>query len=335
MASQLPPVAGRHPSPDIKQQTLAIAARTILAEADALTRTAAELSDEFFKAIMILFDATGRIVVTGMGKSGHIARKIAATFSSTGTPSIFIHPGEASHGDLGMIIPGDVIIAISNSGETAELKDILFYARRNKIPVIAMTRSRNSSLGQAAETILILPPEEEACPLGVAPMVSTTVSLALGDALAAALMLQRGFGIEDFRNFHPGGKLGATLLTVVEIMHHGDELPVIHNGVAMRDAIMTMTEKGFGCVGILDEWRNLIGVLTDGDLRRAMPRISLSDPVDRYMSRKPQQISATSLIADAAALMEEKGIPSVFITNTRGAPIGIIHLRDLLRAKVI
>jgi len=309
--------------------------RVLHAEAQALILLADTLGQAFVDAVDILEVVAGRVIVTGIGKSGHVARKIAATFASTGTPACFIHPAEASHGDLGMIGPNDAVLAISASGESAELADTLYYARRIDLPVLAITQHAESRLAHAAHVVMLLPDVPEACPLQVAPMTSTTATMAIGDALAAALMARRGFGREKFRAFHPGGTLGASLSTAGEIMHSGEALPLVAQGSSVTDAIIVMSEKRFGCVGVVDGHRRLIGIFTDGDLRRAVLGGIVLRTVDDVMSRSPQRIDAETLIVDAARLMQARAIPSVFVTNADAVPLGLIHLHDLLRARLV
>jgi arabinose-5-phosphate isomerase len=259
------------------QDALTSARNTLAAEAAGLTQLADALGDNFIKAVDLLANAKGRVIISGMGKSGHIGNKIAATMASTGTPASFVHPAEASHGDLGMITPDDVVLALSWSGSTQELASLLNYTKRFNIPLVAITSGEDSLLGKAATICLTLPKAKEACPNGLAPTTSTTMQLALGDALAVALLEQRNFSAADFKNFHPGGKLGAKLSRVADIMHQGDALPLIDGSMKMAEAIVLMTEKGFGCLGIIDEAENLRGVITDGDLRRIWPMICLPE----------------------------------------------------------
>jgi arabinose-5-phosphate isomerase len=284
----------------------------------------------------VLARVTGRVIVTGMGKSGHVARKIAATLASTGTPAQFVHPGEASHGDLGMITPADAIVALSNSGETSELTAILAYSRRFGIPLVAMTRGARSSLAEAADVALLLPPSAEACPLGLAPTTSTTMMLALGDALAVALLERKGFSATDFQVLHPGGQLGRQLVRVEDIMHAGAELPLVPEGTLMAEAILTMTAKSFGCIGVTDGAGRLIGIVTDGDLRRHMGTDLLGSRVDQVMSRHPRTIRPRALAAEALALMngQTPRITCLFALGEAGVPVGIVHIHDCLRAGI-
>ena len=264
------PKPNHAPAPRSANRDLIAARRVLRQEAESLEHLSASLDDSFERTLDLLAAVTGRITVTGMGKSGHVARKIASTLASTGSPAHFVHPGEASHGDLGMIAPNDAVIALSNSGETAELSDIIAYARRFAIPLVAMTRKANSALADAADVAIILPMAPEACPMGLAPTTSTTMMLALGDAIAIALLERKGFTAQDFQVLHPGGALGRTLLRVSDIMHVADELPLCEPDTKMADAILVMTQRRFGCVGIKDESGRLVGIVTDGDLRRHM-----------------------------------------------------------------
>jgi len=282
----------------------------------------------------MLATATGRVVVTGMGKSGHVGRKIAATFASTGTPAFFVHPGEASHGDLGMIARDDVILAISNSGEATELADIIAYTRRFQIPLIAVTSGADSTLSCNSDVALILPQAPEACPHGLAPTTSTTMTLALGDALAVALLEQKGFSASDFRQFHPGGKLGQRLCKVGALMHGQDELPLCPPAALMSDALVVITSHKFGCVGVHDEKGHLAGVITDGDLRRHMGPDLLTTTVTKVMTPNPVTTSTDTLAAAALETMNRRGITALFVLEDQ-RPVGILHIHDLLRAGVI
>jgi arabinose-5-phosphate isomerase len=265
-----------------------------------------------------------------MGKSGHIGNKIAATMASTGTPASFVHPAEASHGDLGMITQDDVVLALSWSGSTQELASLLNYTKRFNIPLVAITSGEDSLLGKAATICLTLPKAKEACPNGLAPTTSTTMQLALGDALAVALLEQRNFSAADFKNFHPGGKLGASLSRVADIMHQGDALPLIDGSMKMAEAIVVMTEKGFGCLGIIDEAQNLRGVITDGDLRRHMADDLLARTASDIMTTDPQIIGGDKMTAEALSLMQESKVQCLFVCAD-GKPTGLIRVLDLLR----
>lgn len=312
-------------------------ARAVLgAEAAGLQALAMTLDGRFVQAVALLAEVTGRVVVSGIGKSGHIARKIAATLASTGTPSLFVHPAEASHGDLGMVVAGDAVLALSNSGETIELADIIAYARRFSLPLIGITARARSALAEAADVTLLLPDAEEACPMGLAPTTSTAMQMALGDALAVALLRRRGFTAADFHQFHPGGQLGAQLRRVREMMHTGAAIPLVGPDMAMDRAVLTMTEKRFGCVGVTDDTGRLVGILTDGDLRRHMGPDLLLRRVREIMTRAPRTIGPDALAAKALNVMNtpERPITALFVVDPAGAPIGILHLHDLLRAGV-
>ena len=331
-----PPVAGAHRQPDAESgpSDLAVARRVIRAEICGLQSLAEALDGGFQRAVNACAAVRGRIIVTGVGKSGHIARKIAATLASTGTPAQFVHPVEASHGDLGMIGSEDAILALSNSGETTELADIIAYSRRFKIPLIAITGAAKSTVAGAADVVLLLPGAAEACPMGLAPTTSTTMMMTLGDALAIALLERKGFSSADFSVFHPGGRLGRRLLRVRDIMHDGDEVPLISPGAPMSDAILVMTAKSFGCVGVCEPEGCLLGVITDGDLRRHMGDTLLGRRVGAVMNRNPKTIAATALAADALGLMNRFAITSLFVVDQGGRPIGFLHLHDCLRAGI-
>ena len=317
------------------QAAIDSALRTLEAEGEGIDALAAALRDglggAFVAAIELIREAQGRVIVTGMGKSGHVARKIASTFASTGTPALFVHPGEASHGDLGMVASGDVIIALSWSGETAELKNLTDYSRRFRIGLIAMTASAESSLGKAADVVLPLPQAREACPHNLAPTTSSLMQLALGDALAIALLESRGFTALDFGLLHPGGKLGALLKFVRDFMHTESAVPLKPLGTRMSDAILEMTTKGFGCVGIVDGAGKLVGIITDGDLRRHMRPDLLEANVDAVMTRAPKTVRPDQLISETLELLNATKVTALFAVEG-GKPVGIIHVHDLLRA---
>lgn len=315
--------------------------RVLLIEAEALRSLADGLAGEagaaaFARAVELMGSATGRVIVSGMGKSGHVARKIAATLASTGTPAQFVHPAEASHGDLGMIARTDAVLALSNSGETHELGDLIAYTRRFDIPLIAMVGKSPSALGDAADAALVLPQVSEACPLGLAPTTSTTMMIALGDALAVALLERRGFSAEDYRVLHPGGKLGARLLKAEDLMHRGPEMPLIGADARMSDAVLVMTEKRFGCVGVVEPPTvngKLIGLVTDGDLRRHMSPDLLERKVHQVMTRGPWTIDPRLLAAEVLKEMNDRKLYRAFAVED-GRPVGIVHILDLLRAGV-
>lgn len=296
------------------------------------------LDERFSAALDILTRIKGRVIVSGMGKSGHIANKIAATLASTGTPAFFVHPAEASHGDIGMIAKDDAVIAISNSGETHELTDLVAHARRFAIPLIAITGQARSSLAENADIVLLLPRAQEACPIGLAPTTSTTMTLALGDAIAIALMERRGFTADDFQLRHPGGQLGRQLVKVANIMHIGDEVPLIRSGAPMSETLLTMTAKHFGCVGVLDGRERLIGIITDGDLRRHMAPELLDLTARDVMTADPVTIRPNALAAEALGLMNSRGIDgrginALFVVEAKRV-VGIVHIHDCLRAGV-
>jgi arabinose-5-phosphate isomerase len=312
-----------------------IARRVLRTEIAGLEALAAELDGSFAAAVDLLAGVRGRVTVTGMGKSGHVARKIAATFSSTGTPAQFVHPAEASHGDLGMIAASDAVLALSNSGDTAELAAIVAYARRFRMPLIAMTSGTASSLAEAANVTLRLPAAVEACPMGLAPTTSTTMMLALGDALALVLLERKGFSTDDYRVLHPGGQLGKQLLRVADIMHDGEAVPLVTAGTGMAEAILVMTAKSFGCVGVTDGAGKLVGVVTDGDLRRHMGDALLRSTVDAVLSARPKTIRPKALAAEALGLMNAHAITSLFAVDAGGKPLGILHIHDCLRAGIL
>ncbi|MET0337507.1 MAG: KpsF/GutQ family sugar-phosphate isomerase [Caulobacter sp.] len=311
----------------------AVGRRVLKIEAEGLAALSASLDKPFVKAVETLFKAKGKIVCTGVGKSGHVARKIAATLASTGSPAMFVHAAEASHGDLGMIGKGDVILALSKSGEARELSDMLAYGARFGIPIIAITANADSQLGRAADIPLILPDSAEATAEVNAPTTSTTQQMALGDALAVALLERRGFTAADFRIFHPGGKLGAMLRTVSDLMHKDGELPLVPSTKTMAQALLVMTEKRFGCVGVTSPDGRLAGLITDGDLRRHMDGL-MTHSAGEVMTPSPLTIAPGALAAEALKLMNDRRITVLFVVEAK-RPVGILHIHDLLRAGVI
>ena len=319
------------------EDLIASALRTLEAEAGGINTLSAAIHDglgfAFVRAVELISAAQGRLIVTGMGKSGHVGRKVAATFASTGTPAFFVHPGEASHGDLGMITSDDVIMALSWSGETAELKDLIDYSRRFRIGLIAITAASESTLAQAADVVLMLPNAREACPHNLAPTTSTLMQAALGDALAIALLESRGFTALDFRKLHPGGRLGAMLKFVSNVMHPGDAVPIVSLGTAMSDAVVEMSSKGFGCVGITDANGYLTGIITDGDLRRHMRADLLEARVEDVMTRSPKTVRPDQLASEALEIINSSKITALIVADA-GKPIGIVHFHDLLRAGI-
>jgi len=319
------------------QLALESARRTLDIEADGLAALNAALDNglagPFVETVEIIRASRGRVIVTGVGKSGHIGRKIAATLASTGQPSFFVHAAEASHGDLGMITEADILLALSWSGESMELRSLVEYSRRFRIPLIAMTARADSALAREADVVLLLPHAEEACPHGLAPTTSTLMQLALGDALAMTLLESRGFTAEKFRDFHPGGRLGASLRIVSEIMHVGDAMPLAPRGTPMSEAILLMTARGFGCLGIVDDGGNLVGIVTDGDLRRHIGPNLLARSVDEVMTARPKTIAQDTLAGVALDLLNQAKITTLFIVED-GKPIGIVHMHDFLRLGV-
>lgn len=313
------------------------AVRTLEAEAGGIAALTAAIRNglgaPFVAAVDLIRGVRGRVIVTGMGKSGHVSHKIAATLSSTGTPAFFVHPGEASHGDLGMITKDDVILALSWSGETAELKSLIDYAKRFKISLIAMTAYPDSTLGKAADVLLQLPEAREACPHNLAPTTSSLMQLALGDALAIALLESHGFTALHFRELHPGGKLGALLTFIRDIMHSGDKMPLAPIGTRMSEAIVEMSAKGFGCVGVTDKAGKLTGIVTDGDLRRHMRADLLNARVEDVMTASPKTVRPDQLASETLELLNSSKITALFAVEN-GKPVGIVHFHDLLRAGV-
>ena len=310
------------------------ALRTLETEAGGITALAAAIRDgmgaSFIAAAELIRAVKGRVIVTGMGKSGHVARKVAATLASTGSPAFFVHPGEASHGDLGMITPDDAIMALSWSGETAELKDLIDYSRRFRIGLIAITADATSTLAKAADVALVLPQAREACPHNLAPTTSSLMQLGLGDALAIALLESRGFTPVDFGLLHPGGRLGALLKFTRDVMHSGTSVPLVPLGTKMSVAVLEMSAKGLGCVGITDGDGNLTGIVTDGDLRRHMRDDLLNARVEDIMTRSPKTIRPDQLVSEALEVLNSTKITALFVVDA-GRPVGIVHIHDLLR----
>lgn len=312
------------------------ARRVIRTEADALTQLADSLDATFRSAVDLILRAQGRIIVSGIGKSGHIARKIAATLASTGTPAHFVHPAEASHGDLGMVTRGDVVLAISNSGEAPELANLIAYTQRFNIPLIGLTSRSDSSLAAQSDIILLMPRLPEACGTGVVPTTSTTMTLALGDALAVALMEHRDFSADNFRDFHPGGKLGAQLARVGDLMHTGAAVPLVSKTAPMSDTLLTISQKGFGVTGVLDSAGTLAGIVTDGDLRRNMAGL-LDLTAGEVMTQGPRTIVPSALAEEAVNIMNDRKITCLFVVDAAGKNTveGFLHIHDCLRAGIV
>lgn len=321
------------PVDDRDAETLAVARSVLALESDALIALHQSLDGTFAEAVTVLEKVKGRVVVAGIGKSGHVARKIAATLASTGTPSQFVHPTEASHGDMGMITGDDAVIALSNSGETKELGDLLQHCRRFSIPLVAITSRAESTLARYADLVLVTPDKPEAGNIGLAPTTSTTVTMALGDALAIALHERKGFTKTDFGRFHPGGSLGKQLLRADELMHIDDAMPLTRSGQKMKDALTELTGKRFGCAGVVDEKGLLIGIITDGDLRRNMGSDLMEKRVDDVMTRSPITAKPDDLAVELIARMNEKTIIAVFVVK-EGVPVGVLHLHDMIQAGI-
>jgi arabinose-5-phosphate isomerase len=315
---------------------LSVARAVLATEGAGLRVLANSLDQRFAAAVDVMMGVSGRIVVSGIGKSGHIARKIAATLASTGTPALFVHPAEASHGDLGMIVSGDAVLALSNSGESPELADLVAHARRFGIPLVGVTARAESALAEAADIVLLLPAAAEACPMGLAPTTSTTMQLALGDALAVALLTRRGFTAADFVQFHPGGRLGARLRRVRDLMHVGDAIPIAAPQTPMNEAILQITGMGRGCLGVVDADGKLIGIVTDGDLRRAMAPDLLTRQLGAIMTPDPRTIGPDALAVEALHIMNNPARPitALFVVDAARKPIGFVHVHDLLRAGI-
>lgn len=316
-----------------KAKDLEVARQVLQLESSALLQLAETLDQRFVAAVDCIVRLKGRLIITGMGKSGHVARKIAATMASTGTPAFFVHPGEASHGDLGMVTDKDAVLALSNSGKVPELRDMILYTRRRKIPLIGITANASSPLGQESDILLLLPKLPEAGTLALAPTTSTTMQIALGDALAVALMERRQFRPEDFHGFHPGGQLGKQFIRVRDLMHR--DLPLVTGDIRMSEALVEMTQKAFGCVGVVDAAGALLGIITDGDLRRKMSKSLLTQKAAAVMTASPKTISSDVLALEALGEMTagKPKITNMFVVDD-GKPVGIIHIHDLLRAGV-
>lgn len=316
------------------QEVLTVEIEGLQAILEQLTDSETPFSTAFNHALSLIENATGRVIVTGMGKSGHIAKKIAATFASTGEAASFVHPGEASHGDLGMISQDDIVIALSNSGETPELRDVIAYCGRFDIPLIAITSGVKSDLAEAADAVLLLPPVREACEETRAPTTSTTMSLAIGDALAVALLRSKGFTASDFRNFHPGGKLGAALRKVGHFMHGPEVLPLCQHDTPIEKAVQQVSAGGFGCVGVVAPDGELLGIITDGDLRRHFNDSLENKVAADIMTANPKTVTPETLAADALAILSQKRITALFV-NRDGKPVGLLHIHDCLSIGVI
>ena len=331
------PLSTERPARSHGSDFVASAVRTLEAGAAGITALRDAVADglgiSFIAAVELIRSARGRVIVTGMGKSGHVGRKIAATLASTGTPAHFVHPGEASHGDLGMITDDDVIMALSWSGETAELQHLIDYSRRFNIGLLAVTAAADSTLGQSADVVLALPQAREACPHNLAPTTSTLMQAAFGDALAVALLESRGFTAVDFGKFHPGGRLGAMLKFVSNVMHSGDAIPLVALGTRMADAVVEMSTKGFGCVGVTGTTGNLVGIITDGDLRRHMRSDLLDALVDEVMTPAPKTVRPDQLASEALEIINSSKITALIVAEA-GKPVGIVNFHDLLRAGV-
>ncbi len=307
------------------------ACNTVNSEIQTLEKLKQELDYESLtKALDLMQNSKGRIIISGMGKSGHIGKKIAASLASTGTPSFFVHPAEASHGDLGMITEDDVVIAISNSGESKELVDILNYCKRFGITLIAITKNINSSLGKAGDVVLLLPNNGEACPLGLAPTNSTTATLVLGDILTVGLIERKGFSKTEFNDRHPGGKLGSILQRVSDLMHSGEEMPVLHEDSGMQNVLLEITSKRLGCVGFVNSSGILTGIITDGDLRRCLSARIFDEKARNIMTKNPKTITPDTLASEALKIMNTKKITNLFAINSENKPVGVIHIHDLL-----
>lgn len=321
----------------LAEELIASAEHVIDMEIHGLEEMKKNFGDSFVKAIEMMTKIKGRLIVSGMGKSGHIGQKIAATLASTGTPAFFVHPSEASHGDLGMLTKDDLLLTISNSGESKEMGDIISFSRRFGIPMIAITSNPESTMAKAADLVLLIPSKKEApeaCPLGLAPTTSTTTTLAMGDAIAVALIEQKGFTREEFHDRHPGGKLGNVLLRAKDVMVTGDDLPLVPKEMKMSDALVVMTAKSWGCLGVVDKEGRLVGMITDGDLRRHMSANIIEQPVSSVMTLNPKTVVPDILCVEALRLMNTKKITSLFVVDGENKPIGLLHVHSLLMAGV-
>lgn len=321
----------------LAEELIASAGRVIDMEIHGLEEMKKNFGDSFVKAIEMMTKIKGRLIVSGMGKSGHIGQKIAATLASTGTPAFFVHPSEASHGDLGMLTKDDLLLTISNSGESKEMGDIISFSRRFGIPMIAITSNPESTMAKAADLVLLIPSKKEApeaCPLGLAPTTSTTTTLAMGDAIAVALIEQKGFTREEFHDRHPGGKLGNVLLRARDVMVTGDDLPLVPTDMKMSDALVVMTAKSWGCLGVVDEDDQLVGMITDGDLRRHMSTNIIEQPASSVMTLNPKTVVPDILCVEALRLMNTKKITSLFVVDGENKPVGLLHVHSLLMAGV-
>lgn len=320
------------PISDENQRLLHAARQVIAREVEGLEAVSDALNGTFLGLVERIYHLKGRVIISGMGKSGHIGRKIAATMASTGTPAFFVHPSEASHGDLGMITPDDLVLCLSNSGETHELRDIIAYTKRFGIPLVGMVRREMSVLVEAADVAIVLPAVPEGSPVG-APTTSTTMMLAYGDALAMALLEKRGFTKEDFGVYHPGGKLGSQFIRVANLMHGLGELPLVESSTGMKDVLLTMTAKHFGCAGVVEDGR-LVGIITDGDLRRHMDTDLMGQGAREVMTADPVTITPHMLASEALGIMNAKNITCLFALE-EGKPVGILHIHDCLRAGIL
>jgi arabinose-5-phosphate isomerase len=328
-------VSAKKIAPAVSSRDFKAARRVIDAAQEALGQLGASLGPDFVRAVEVLLATKGRVIVSGIGKSGHIARKIAATLASTGTPAHFVHPSEASHGDLGELTRHDAALVLSWGGETSELSDLIVYTRRFRIPMIGMGWNPDSTLLKAADVALVLPKIREACPHGLAPTTSTTLMLVLGDALAVAMMERRDFSADEYHNLHPGGSLGRALIRVHDLMHNAEELPLAPESAMLRDAIPMMEKNNFGCIGLVDRKGILTGIITDGDLRRRFDRDLRDAKVSDVMTRNPKTVRSDQLAVEAVALMNEKSITQLFVLDPKARsqkPVGILHIHDCLRA---